>query len=170
MHYERCLERTKVKSSFRYQDFVEEQRAGKVHGVFIDDTGSPGLANTPPNLHPDRKTWVAVIVPKSDLAELWSQFPRAIVELKSLIGAKELHFADIYAGRREFENLPVEKRLALFRFMAEVFRSYGISSFVQTLDPDTLDRIRTDGKFPERLGPFDLTKYETSPLSFCSFW
>jgi hypothetical protein len=72
----------------------------------------------------------AVTVPKADLAELRSQFPRAIVELQALIAAKELHFADIYVGRREFKNLPVEKRLASFRFMAHVFQSYGISSFV----------------------------------------
>jgi hypothetical protein len=45
-------------SKFRFQDFVDEQRAGAVHGVFIDDTGSPGLENTPTNLHSDRHSWV----------------------------------------------------------------------------------------------------------------
>jgi hypothetical protein len=64
-----------------------------------------------------------VIVPQADLAELWSLFPRAIVELKALIGAKELHFADIYVGRPEFKNLPGEMRLASFRFMAYVSKA-----------------------------------------------
>src|SRR5882724_6285714 len=62
----------------KYQDYVDEQRAGKLHGVFIDETGSPGLRDTPSNLHPDRKSWVAVIVPKAEIAEVWQEFPGAI--------------------------------------------------------------------------------------------
>jgi hypothetical protein len=158
-----------VKPSFRYQDFVDEQRAGKVHGVFIDDSGSPGLANTPVNLHPDRKTWAAVIVPRSHLADVWSKFPRAVDELKAQAGAIGFHFADIYAGRREFKDLSIEKRLALFEFMAYFFQSYDLTSLVQTLDPDTLGRIRTGARFPERPDRLILPNTRISPLSFYSF-
>lgn len=93
-----------MRSAHRYEDFVDEQRKGLVHGVFIDDTGSPGLQDTPTNLHPKRKSWVAVIVPRPAVAETWDQLPNAVDELKSLTGATEFHFADIYAGRREFKG------------------------------------------------------------------
>ena len=96
----------------RYQDLVDEQRAGRIHGVFVDDTGSPGLRDTPSHLHRERKSWVAVVVPKSVIAEVWQQFPRAIVELQALTGATEFHFTDHYMRRRAFENVPLSKRLA----------------------------------------------------------
>lgn len=149
-----------------YQAYVDEQRAGKLHGVFIDDTGSPGLQNTPPNLHADRKSWVAVVVPRTVIAEIWEQFPRAIAELKNQTGATEFHFTDIYSGTRSFKGVALEKRLAVFAFMAEIFRQYRFPVFVQTLDPDTLRDVRKRGPFPKRLGRFDFEKHEDFALFF----
>ena len=155
-----------TRPSLRYQDFVDQQRAGIVHGVFIDDTGSPGLANTPAHLSSARKTWAAVIVPKSEIAEVWSQLPDALSELRRLTGATEFHFADIYMGRREFKDVPLETRLAIFGFMAYIFRTYNFPVIVQTLDPQTLRDIRGRADFPERLGPFNLAKHEDLALFF----
>lgn len=45
-----------------------ELRSGRHYGVFIDDTGSPGLQTL--GLHAQRKSWVAVIVPPQQTAEL----------------------------------------------------------------------------------------------------
>jgi hypothetical protein len=150
----------------RYQDFVTEQRSGQVHGVFVDDTGSPGLKDTPANLHPERKSWVAVVVPRSDIAEVWQQFPRAIEELKAQTGGAEFHFTDIYSGTRSFKGVPLQKRLAVFAFMAYIFGQYKFPVFVQTLDPISLRDIRARGSFPERLGPFDFTRQEDLALFF----
>jgi hypothetical protein len=83
-----------MRSACRHEDFGDEQRKGFVRGVFIGDTGSPGLQYTPTNLHPKRKSWVAVIVPRSAGGETWDQLPNAIDELKILTGATEFHFAD----------------------------------------------------------------------------
>lgn len=150
----------------RYQDFVDEQRAGKVHGVFVDDTGSPGLKDTPPNLHPERKSWVAVVVPRSQIAEVWQQFPRALDELKLQTGGSEFHFTDIYAGIRSFKGVPLQKRLAVFAFMAHIFDQYRFPVFVQTFDPESLRDVRSRGSFPQRLGPFDFTKQQDLALFF----
>jgi len=89
-----------MKQKYRHQDFVDQQRAGRIHGVFIDDTGSPGLQNTPNNLHPSRKSWVAVVVPKEQIAEVWDQFPGALSEFTQITGATEFHFTDIYTGQK----------------------------------------------------------------------
>ena len=150
----------------RYQDFVDEQRAGQVHGVFIDDTGSPGWKDTPQNLHPERVSWVAVVVPRSDIAEVWQQFTHAIEELKVQTGGTEFHFTDIYSGKRSFKGVSLQKRLAVFAFMADIFGQYKFPVFVQTLDPVSLRDVRARGSFPERLGPFDFTRQEDLALFF----
>lgn len=149
---------------FRYQDFVDEQRAGRIHGVFVDDTGSPGLQGTPVHLHPQRKSWVAVVVPQSQMAEVWQQFPRALDELKLLTGASEFHFADIYNKRGAFKDVPLQARLGVFGFMAHIFSVYSFPVFVQTFDPQTLRDFRGRGSFPDRLGPFNFKKHEDLAL------
>jgi hypothetical protein len=151
-------------TTYRYQDFVDEQRKGDVHGVFIDDTGSPGLRYTPTNLHPKRKSWVAVIVPRPVLAETWNQLPNAIDELRNLTGATEFHFADIYAGRHEFKGVSLQKRLGIFGFMAHIFSSYNFPILVQTLDPKSMTRLRSQASLPDRIGPFNLHKAEDTAL------
>lgn len=108
---------------------------GEAFGVFIDETGSPGLKHTPSFLHPERKTWVAVAVSPVYMPEILQQFGKAIGALQELTGAREFHFVDIYGGRNAFKDVPLERRLGLFRFMAFVIRQYGLPLFVQTLDP-----------------------------------
>jgi len=151
---------------FRYQNFVDEQRAGKIHGVFIDDTGSPGLYYTSSQLHPERKSWVAVVVPRSVIAEVWNQFPGAIGELKVQTGANEFHFSDIFMGRREFEGISLSKRMAIFEFMSYLFAVYNFPILVQTLDPESLQEIRGRVQFPDRLGPFNFRKQEDLAFFF----
>jgi hypothetical protein len=150
----------------RYQDFVDEQRAGRIHGVFVDETGSPGLRDTPKHLHPERKSWVAVVVPRSTIAEVWQQFHRAIDELKKATGASEFHFAHIYAGKHAFKGVSLETRLRLFAFMAHMFDVYRFPVFVQTLDPVSLDDVRARGSFGDRLGPFNFNRHQDLALFF----
>jgi len=137
-----------------------------MHGVFVDDTGSPGLPNTPAHLHPSRKSWVAVVVPKVHVGEVWRQFPGALSELRRASGASEFHFTDIYMGRREFKDVPLSTRLGAFRFMAYIFGTYRFPVFVQTLDPDSLRDVRNRAAFPEQLGPFNLQKHGDLALFF----
>ena len=155
-----------MKPKFRYQNFVDQQRAGSIHGIFVDDTGSPGLRNTPPHLHASRKSWVAVVVPKEHIGEVWRQFPAALSELRKTTGASEFHFTDIYMGRREFKGVALSLRLAVFAFMAYIFDTYHFPVFVQTLDPDSLKEVRRRMSLPERLGPFNLRKHEDLALFF----
>jgi hypothetical protein len=43
----------------RTVNLATELRSGRHYGVFVDDTGSPGLVT--PGLHSERKSWVAVL-------------------------------------------------------------------------------------------------------------
>lgn len=150
----------------RYQDFIDELAAGTVYGAFIDDSGSPGLSSTPEHLHPQRKSWVAVVVPPQQMGEVLQEFPRALGELKRVTGATEFHFGDIYAGRKEFakEKVGLQVRLSLFRFMAYIFKTYKLPILVQTFDPETLRDFRTRGNFPDMISAFDLRKPQDAAL------
>lgn len=154
---------------------MNELAAGRAYGIFIDDTGSPGLANTPPNYLSGRKTWVAVIVPPYQMAEVLEQFKRALHTLKEATGATEFHFTDIYSGRKEFKGVDLQIRLMLFELMASIFSQYQFPIIVQTFDPETLAdvRKRLAGRIPERIPQFDLTREEDAALFFlliCLRW
>lgn len=151
-----------------YQRFLSELAAGSTHGIFVDDTGSPGIKNAPPNFHPERKSWVAVVVLSELMPEILEQFPRAVQTLHELVGADEFHFTDIYSGTRQFKGVDLQVRLALFEFMAHMFSCYKFPVVVQTFDPDTLAHIRSRGdeRLPDAIPPFDLTQVEDAALLF----
>jgi len=152
----------------RYQNFLEELAKGRSYGIFVDDSGSPGLQSTPANIHPKRKTWVAVVVPPEVMPEVLEQIPGALDELRRSTGGTEFHFGDVYAGRGAFRDVDLQLRLGIFEFMAHIFSLYQFPVVVQTFDPVTLADIRSRscGRLPERLPPFDLTKPEDTALFF----
>ena len=161
-----------VAGLLRHQDFLDQLASGAQYGVFIDDTGSPGLRSSASFLHPDRKSWVGVVVSPWQMPEVLDQFPGALDELAKHTGASEFHFADIYAGRGAFSGVDLQVRLALFEFMAHLFRGYRFPVFVQTLDPVTLSKVREQAgdELPQRLRTFNLTKPQDLALLFLLIW
>jgi len=152
----------------RFQDYFDEMSRGETYGIFIDDTGSPGITDAPPNFHPKRMTWVAVIVPPSQISEVMQQMPQALDELRQLVGADEFHFTEIYSHKKQFKNIDLQVRLGLFEFMAHIFSAYRFPVIVQTFDPETLSdiRSRSGNQLPQSISPFDLTKCEDMALFF----
>ena len=140
-------------ATHRTINLATELRSGRHYGVFIDDTGSPGL-NTP-GLNAKRKSWVAVIVPQAQVAEVMDQLPSALSFLRE-VGIKnpEFHFADIYAGRNAFAKMDLQVRLGIFHFMAFIFSTYRFPVLVQTFDPDNAADFRRHSNWPETFGPF----------------
>lgn len=136
--------------------FLSELSSGLKYGVFIDDTGSPGLETK--KLHPERKSWVAVVVPPKQMPEVLEQLPLAIEELKKY-GVSEFHFADIYSGSGEI-------RLGVVGFMAKIFEEYRFPIIVQTFDPVTLKELRTRSGLPSKIEVFDLRRQNDLGLLF----
>lgn len=142
-----------------------ELKSGHHYGVFIDDTGSPGLKT--PGLHADRKSWVAVIVPPHQTAEVMNQLPNALSFLHELgLTDPEFHFTDIWAGKGQFRKLDLPQRLGIFRFMAYIFATYRFQVLVQTFDPQNAADIRGRGEWPERLDALKLSDHQDLALIF----
>jgi len=147
-------------------NLADELRSRNHYGVFIDDSGSPGL-NTP-GLHSQRKTWIALVGPPHQVADLMDQLPEALSLLREL-GLKdpEFHFADIWAGKGEYRKLDLQRRLAIFRCMSEIFVTLQLKVFVQTLDPRNAATLRDRADWlPERVGPLKLSNNEDLALFF----
>ncbi len=143
-----------------YYSCLDKLKQGHEYGIFIDDTGSPGITNPPANYHPGRKSWVAVVIPPHHIAEVLDQMPMALSELKRLIGADEFHFTDIYSGKNQYKNVDLQLRLKLFEFMAHIFSKYEFPILVQTIDPDSLAdaHLRSGYHLPDSFPPFDFAK------------
>lgn len=144
-------------------NLAQELRSGRHYGVFIDDTGSPGLVA--PGLHMERKSWVAVVVPPHQTAEVMDQIPNALSLLQELgLEDPEFHFTDIWAGKREFRQLDLQQRLAIFRFMAHIFTTYGFQVLVQTFDPANAAEVRSRAEWPESFGPLKFSDHDDLAL------
>lgn len=151
-----------------YADHLQELSQGKLNGVFIDDTGSPGTPTLGHRLHPQRKSWVSVIVPYYQMSEVIELFMQTIPALNTIqrSNVKEFHFGDIYAGRNLYSNINLDQRLAIFKFMAFIFQKFSFPILVQTLDPINHKEIMERGNFNERLGVFNFSKHEDLALFF----
>lgn len=152
----------------RFQDYVDELGRGDVYGIFIDDTGSPGVRDAPENFHPERKTWVAVVISPSQIREVMEQMQESLDELHKTLGATEFHFTEIYSGTKQFKGVNLQVRLSFFEFMANLFSTYDFPIIVQTFDPETLAdvRSRSKGQIPDSIPHFDLTQCNDLALYF----
>lgn len=146
-------------------NLAAELRSGRHYGVFMDDTGSPGL--TTPGLHSGRRSWVAVLVPPHQIVEVMDQFPQALTFLRELgLDDPEFHFTDIWAGKAEFARLDLPQRLAIFNFMVEIFATYDFRILVQTFDPDNAKDLWHRAEWPKNFGPLKFDDHKDLALIF----
>jgi hypothetical protein len=154
-----------------YQDFLNELSEGNQYGIFIDDTGSPGLQTK--RLHPERSSWIGVVISPHDMPEVLQQMPRATGFISEELGASEFHFTDIWSGRKEFKEVEWGVRFGIFQFMTEIFAQYKFPIYVQTFDPVTLEKVRTQlgerTDFFEKLKLFNFRKPKDAALFFLLF-
>jgi hypothetical protein len=131
----------------------------------IDDTGTPGQSALSVHLHPQRKTWAAVLLPPEDMAEISRNLPATIQHVCSHLGVDELHFSEIYSGRGALRKVPFDSRLDAFRIFARVFAVFRLPLLVQTFSPDNiLDQSEALARFGKVAGVFDLR--DPSDLAF----
>ncbi len=131
--------------------------AGDFSGMAIDDTGTPGHLAPSVHLHPQRKTWVAVLIPPEEMAEVSKNLPGTIAHVCSCLGVDELHFADILSGKGPMRGLPYEARVDAFRVFARVFAVLRLPIIMQTYSPDNvLEQQESLSRYGKVAGIFDL--------------
>src|SRR6058998_3794205 len=104
----------------QYNLTVDEVATARGSCVLIDDSGTPDPPASTTHLHPDRKTWVAVLLTPGHFSEVVDQMPGACEELANVVGTREFHFTDIYGGTAAFRDVPLSLRLTLFDFMRSI--------------------------------------------------
>ncbi len=109
-------------------------------GIYIDDTGTPGIKSKSIYDTTDRKTWVALILSKEQRKEAYSQMEGCIKEIKIMFGASEFHFTDIYSGTKEFASVDLRVRIEIFRGFAEIFKQMKYPMLIQTFTSDDILR------------------------------
>lgn len=146
-----------------YRLTLEEVRDSGKTCVVIDETGNPGQSTGSSYLHPDRKSWAAVVLSPQQFKEVASELPPTLEELKRLCGGAEFHMTDIYRGHKSFKAAEVEQRLGAIAFLAHIFRENKYPIFFQTLDPVGAKQF-ADPLFQRKLGVLDLRKHEELAL------
>lgn len=129
--------------------------------VAVDDSGTPGITPKSLSLHADRKTWAAVIVPPAAVSKLRHGLEIFIEGVRGEYGVDELHFTDIYNGRRAFRDIEIEKRYEIIDLMANVFGAFRLPIFIQTCSPEDLAEIRAEmANWPAKMPWFKLDNHE----------
>ena len=147
------------------QDILSEFSRGETGSVFIDDSGSPGGETPSPSLHPERKTWAAVIVKRHLIAEILDQGLRAVSVIRSLVpGFREFYFVEIFSGKGAFKNVDLKLRQAIFGFMSEILVRYKLPILIQTMETDSFPKSFRDNSFAKKIKGLDLSNHEDFAL------
>jgi len=147
----------------QYQNIINDFLSGTHYGVFIDDTGSPGETSYK-FLPSGRKTWVAVVIPPSQMKETLINFNTLLNSLKKQFGVSEFHFTDIFGGNREYRNISWANRLGIINTLAKAFENYKYTIIQQSLEPSQLSEWKNMLELPIKLPFFNFKKVEDIAL------
>lgn len=106
-------------------------------GIYIDDSGNPGVESGSDFLSSTRKSWTAVIVPSSMEQEITDVIGVFLKGIHDDYGAKELHFTEIYSGRGIWKDVPLAKRIEIFDLMQLVLDKMALPIIHQTASEET---------------------------------
>ncbi|MFN2099618.1 DUF3800 domain-containing protein [Altererythrobacter sp. MF3-039] len=106
-------------------------------GVYVDDSGNPGVESGSDFLSSTRKSWTAVIVPSSIEQQVTVAMEMFLKGIFDDFGAVELHFTDIYSGRGSWRNVPVGKRIEIFELMQMLLDYFQLPVIHQTASEES---------------------------------
>lgn len=114
-------------------------------GVFIDDSGNPGMLTDNIFDAKYRKSWYAIILSPQQREDADFGMRQLIAEHDGRYGEKEFHFTDIYNGKGKFKDVPLNDRLVIFEHFAGIFSEfqYPILSHTMTFEDFERNKIST---------------------------
>lgn len=160
-------------TKLRLQEALDHVTKGGAPAIFVDDSGLPGTAIE--GVSSEEKIFSAVLVPLScsqevlrSTFEISTELQKIGSELLGAPGIKEFHFCHICHGRKEFENMPVEPRIGMLKFMATFLTHYPLEIITVGWEEARNKELISQG-LPERLGPFNLREREHTALLLLLF-
>jgi hypothetical protein len=155
----------------KYQHLLERVGRGECWSAYLDDTGPGGQSQSPTTLPHDRRTYVSMILSPSDGAVLMREMPALLQEVERHTGARELHFAHIYAGKREFKGVDLQLRLALVDAMVQIVAEHKFPVLVQSIDATYATKLVAEFGALDRPKdfPFDFERFDELAL-FLTLW
>jgi hypothetical protein len=104
--------------------------------IAIDDTGSPGKSTRSRFLHPDRKTFVAMLFTPAQREAAEAELPECLEYVREFCPIQEFHFVELYNRTGNFRGLTDAHAKAILFAFCEIFSTYRPPVLVQTCDPD----------------------------------
>lgn len=147
----------------QYSITIDEVLNSGTACVVVDETGNPGQSTGSKYLHPNRKSWAAVVLSPDKFAIAARELPLAIETLREICGGDEFHMTDIYRGHKSFKGVSIEKRLGAIAFLAHIFAEYRYPILFQSLDPIGAIAL-SNPIFHRKLGSLDLRKHDELAL------
>lgn len=134
-------------------------------GIYIDDTGTPGVKPPSKFLHTRRKSWAAVLIPESEAKNVGEELSSILEDLNKVYGLSELHFTEIYSGKGKYrKEISFEERFGLIDKIVTILKSYKLPILYQTTSPESLKDNKSIYVFPEKCGFLDLSNHEHASL------
>lgn len=99
-------------------EHVEDKQVRVEPGIYVDDSGNPGVDSGSLHLSGTRKSWTAVIVPPRAAKDCSFMMDTFLQGIAVEFGANELHFTDVFSGRGVWKKVKIEDRIKIFRLMS----------------------------------------------------
>ena len=105
--------------------------------IYIDDTGRNEKSLSEFDFG-NLSTWVALIIEP----EIKNVINLNIEAVRHSYKIEEFHFAEIYAGKKQFSKITIDQRIEIFCVFAELFKSFKIPIIIQSLAHKDLEFAR----------------------------
>lgn len=106
--------------------------------IYVDDSGNPGAETGTDFLPSSRRSWTAVIIPGSIAQSVARAMDILLDGVLGDFGAREVHFTEIYSGKRVWKDVEWADRAKLFDLTASIMSTYALPVVHQTISAATL--------------------------------
>lgn len=135
-------------------------------GIYIDDSGTTGQVSGSRFSSPNTKSWYAVVFTPSNRVLANAFIHDCLKDLKKDYNANEFHFKDVYNGKNEFKDIPLDVRFNILEEFAGFFKKYQFPIVCQSFSPDEYTRNNlVKGTDIQKIDDFNLNNYS----DFCLY-
>lgn len=106
--------------------------------VFLDDSGSSGQEQVNKFVNPNKKIWTGVILTFKEKQDIEKRIQKIINCINKEMNITELHFTEIYSGKREFKGINPDLRLKIVAQLVDIYNEFQPYVASIAMDENTL--------------------------------